>query len=131
MPFLKSIIRCSKSFNFFKKDMSRITNEALMSAIRRLQESSQKEYNPEQHRDETRSWIAKNFVDWFFKIIFWGTVVMLVYNLLIYLSWDWERKTEIKDIMIDIFSALPILISAISWPLGFVVWYYFKTEANK
>lgn len=93
-----------------------------------------KDFNLLKHTSETRSKIANTFVKRFFWIILWWTVAILLHNLIVYLTWKflnpWEN-TDIKDILINVSSALPILISAVSWPLGFVVGYYFKTESSK
>lgn len=90
-----------------------------------------KDFNLVKHTNETRSKIANTFVRGFFLIIAGWTLFILIYNFLIYICWDWNNKKDIKDVLINISSALPILISGVSWPLGFVVWYYFKTESNK
>ena len=95
---------------------------------------SKTEFDLLKHTSETRSKIANKFVEWFFYIVVWWTLSILVYNLLICLLWiRLYDKVEwpISDLLINISSALPILISAVSSPLWFVVWYYFKSETSK
>lgn len=90
-----------------------------------------KDFNLIKHTNETRSKIANTFVRGFFLTIGVWTLLIMIYNQLVYWRRDYSSWKDIKDVLINMSSALPILISWVSWPLGFVVGYYFKTESSK
>jgi len=99
----------------------------LTQLYRELIESSKrkKKYDPQKHKDITRSTIAIHFVKGYFFLIGAAFTFSLIYNLfLVNLKLDSEELLQPKDIILTI-------SSAIGSPLGFVVGYYFKGQEEK
>lgn len=116
--------------NWSTSNINRPTIRSLSQEVKEIQDKVNLKFDKEQHTNETRSRIARKFITRFFIIIGIWTVVILAYNLLICRIFitNWYKQEIIDSFLLDIYSILPILISAVSWPLGFVVWYYFKSE---
>ena len=86
-----------------------------------LKEKSAKPWDPGQHKDKTRSGIAKIFVWGYFISMGVTFIAVLAYNLYIVHNFLPVELLDIRDI-------LTTVTSGIGAPLGFVVGYYFKGE---
>lgn len=79
------------------------------------------EYNPQEHKDRTRSEIAQYFVKGYFAIAVFIFVFSFVYNLCLI-------KLGKESLVIDIIQTFTAVSGALSGLLGFVLGYYFKSE---
>jgi hypothetical protein len=91
-----------------------VTEEAFESA-------EQRSYNPQEHKDKTRSEIALYFVKAYIMLVIFIFVVVFVYNLVLISIGRDSLILEIKDIF-------PLVIGTVGTLLGFVLGYYFKSE---
>ena len=77
-----------------------------------------------QQTEKTRSKISLVFIRWFFVFLGLSVVWVGVYNIVIYnLTWA-------KELFLDMSTLIPLIGSVVWTPLWFVMWYYFKDEAN-
>jgi len=89
-----------------------------------FERAEQRAYNPQEHKDKTRSEIALYFVKAYIMLVIFIFVVVFAYNLvLISINKD-NLILEIKDIF-------PIVIGTVGTLLGFVLGYYFKSEEGR
>ncbi len=83
-------------------------------------EQEDKRFDPQKHKDETRSKIALLFTRCYFGLIFLALVGVPTYNVLFQ-----SHALDIKDTLL-------VISSVIGGPFGFVVGYYFKgSEGGK
>lgn len=82
--------------------------------------SSDLDYNPTQHKDNTRTHIANIFVYGYFALLSGSLVIVLIYNIVIltFLKSP-EQIISPKDLLL-------LVATATGSPLGFIVGYYFK-----
>lgn len=94
------------------------------SAVKSLDVLVETSYNPQEHKDKTRSEIALYFVKSYIMLVIFIFVIVFVYNLfLLVLNRD-SLILEIKDIF-------PLVLGTVGTLLGFVLGYYFKSEEGK
>ena len=81
-------------------------------------------YNPQEHKDKTRSEIALFFVKAYVALIIFIFVAVFTYNLVLLTI---NRESFVLDIK-DIF---PLVIGTVGTLLGFVLGYYFKSQERE
>lgn len=82
-------------------------------------EQEDKKFDPQKHKDETRSKIALIFTRSYFILIFITLVGIPFYNVFY------------PTLALDIKDTLLVVSSIIGGPFGFVVGYYFKGSESK
>jgi len=104
---------------------------SLNSEIKELNELSlrvnKSQFNPQEHKDRTRSTIALHFIYWFFIIILSTFIFTLIYNAYILHICN-ELSCNNSEQIINIKDMLLAVMWYIWSPLWFVIGYYFKWE---
>jgi hypothetical protein len=101
-------------------------NEVQSALDQYIKESSfvvESNYNPQEHRDATRSQIALYFVKGYFALVVFIFVFTFIYNLVV-INLGHEAPLDILEVFTTVSGALSGLI-------GFVLGYYFKSEEGK
>jgi hypothetical protein len=81
-------------------------------------------YNSVEHKDKTRSTIAKIFVWSYFAGLGIVFTLVLIYNLIILSAKLGTDLLNVKDVLL-------VFTSSVGSSLGFVVGYYFKGQEEK
>lgn len=96
-----------------------------LSELSQKVEASNKTFNPQEHKDKTRSKIAFAFTIGYFALLMVTLVGVPSYNLIVLkVTGSFDAALQLQDVL--------LAISGISsGPIGFVVGYYFKgSEQN-
>lgn len=86
----------------------------------RAEEKKPQKFDPKQHKDQTRSTIAKIFTWAYFVLIGVALIGVPIYDLFV----EGEKILSLKDTLL-------VISSVIGGPFGFVVGYYFKGTEEK
>ena len=98
---------------------------AKLNKLSQKVEASDKSFDPQEHKDKTRSKIAFAFTVGYFSLLATTLIGVPVYNMIVLkIAGTSEVTLQLQDIL--------LAISGItSGPIGFVVGYYFKgSEQN-
>jgi len=90
----------------------------LEEKIENSQNSQEKPYNKDEHRDKTRSWLARLFVWGYFGIIVILIIGIPTYNIFVI-------RVD-KTLVLDFENTYTSITSSIVGLLGFVLGFYFK-----
>ncbi len=107
-----------------KKKSKKITPKTqleglLQSLEQKVEQGQALKYNPQKHKDETRSAIALIFTRGFFGLMIGVLAGVPIYNLLAHFAGS--ELLPIKDVLLAV-------SSTVNGALGFVIGHYFKSD---
>lgn len=97
-------------------EYSSLNYNKVLGELAQKTESRDTKFDPQKHKDETRSKIALTFTRTYFGLIALVIVGIPIYNIL----------ATSPDMALNLKDTLLVLSSIIGGPFGFVVGYYFK-----
>ena len=106
----------------YKQSKGREVEKETLNSL--LEKAKDSEYNPQAHKDKTRSEIALFFVKAYIALIIFIFVAVFTYNLVLLTIHKESFVLDIKDIF-------PLVIGTVGTLLGFVLGYYFKSQERE
>ena len=98
---------------------------ARLNKLSQKVEASDKSFDPQEHKDKTRSKIAFAFTVGYFALLATTLVGVPIYNMVVL------KITGVADVALELQDILLAISGITSGPIGFVVGYYFKgSEQN-